>query len=663
MRERLKALDGLRGLAAFSVAISHIGFVISKYTDIPLLIGAYRTLAVGPNSVQILFVLSGFLMAFLYPTITNMLSFFKKRVARIIPIYGVIVTAIMLNSNWFAKGPWYGKPIVFIGLAILVYLLWQQIGKYNWIGKSLFYGFMCLFFGMILFNIFVTPHLIENHQFVGSKIRADVIVYLSNLTLTTPFARDVIRLSTVFWSLAFELYFYLTYPFIVIPLVRIAKRFGWVSGMLVSILVIKVLFDLDELLRGLFSMYTLNIARGSGFVVGVLIGTMYQIKGPSWKVVSSIASKWYYSLIVLALFIAMQWGDWAVRDGQTIWFMNRYYLLSSIIFGLTVIAAVIPGTIVNRIFSAKVLVFLGMISYSLYLVHTQVIDWMYPMGMALIPHSIPESTAYLIRFFLYIFISVGISFILYKLVESLYFSSKKKQMPVGVETELPQLIKKLPRRRWSLMILFIILFVYVFFYTGRYTPTLFVSHHSYPTNVYKSNSLVSLLDTKSVKIPFTATENNLSIVTLSLWYYKNAYVTSEKDPDPAVLIFRLYEDGKTKPIYEASRSAFDIEGEPNFPFGIEMQSASKGKKYIAELSLKNGNTEDMIYVHTAPASIVTTYTMSKQDIMKNPLKPIFNRLSFTFLHPAFVYSGILFVLLYIGLDRKTFRLGETKKNE
>jgi hypothetical protein len=94
-----------------------------------------------------------------------------------------------------------------------------------------------------------------------------------------------------------------------------------------------------------------------------------------------------------------------------------------------------------------------------------------------------------------------------------------------------------------------------------------------------------------------------------------------------------------------------------------MQTASKGKKYIAELSLKNGNTEDMIYVHTAPSSIVTTYTMSKQDIMKNPLKPIFNRLSFTFLHPAFVYSGILFVLLYIGLDRKTFRLGETKKNE
>ena len=72
MKDRIKALDGLRGFAALSVYLSHSVFKAELVLP-PLLAKIfYRTFQVGPNSVQIFFVLCGFLMAFFYPKIDKM---------------------------------------------------------------------------------------------------------------------------------------------------------------------------------------------------------------------------------------------------------------------------------------------------------------------------------------------------------------------------------------------------------------------------------------------------------------------------------------------------------------------------------------------------------------------------------------------------------------
>ncbi len=78
-KNRLKAVDGLRGLAALSVCLAHAGFNMAKVVDFRFADFFYKALAVGPNSVQIFFVLSGFLIAYLYPQITDVGQYLGKR--------------------------------------------------------------------------------------------------------------------------------------------------------------------------------------------------------------------------------------------------------------------------------------------------------------------------------------------------------------------------------------------------------------------------------------------------------------------------------------------------------------------------------------------------------------------------------------------------------
>ena len=62
-KPRLTALDGLRGLAAFAVMLSHMGVNPLVIVDSPIFMFVYRMFSAGSNAVQVLFVLSGFFIA------------------------------------------------------------------------------------------------------------------------------------------------------------------------------------------------------------------------------------------------------------------------------------------------------------------------------------------------------------------------------------------------------------------------------------------------------------------------------------------------------------------------------------------------------------------------------------------------------------------------
>jgi peptidoglycan/LPS O-acetylase OafA/YrhL len=87
---RYRSLDGLRGLAAFTVLISHF----SNQTN---LFDRLFGWGGGQLGVMLFFCLSGFLMARLYigepATAANVGSFFRRRAARVVPLYLVVVLA------------------------------------------------------------------------------------------------------------------------------------------------------------------------------------------------------------------------------------------------------------------------------------------------------------------------------------------------------------------------------------------------------------------------------------------------------------------------------------------------------------------------------------------------------------------------------------------
>ncbi len=93
--KHIASLDGLRGIAAFLVVLSHVALL---YPHLP----GWFTLNIGSEAVAIFFALSGFLMACLYAgrplDRAAAADYLVHRFARIYPVYLVAVFFVMLLS-------------------------------------------------------------------------------------------------------------------------------------------------------------------------------------------------------------------------------------------------------------------------------------------------------------------------------------------------------------------------------------------------------------------------------------------------------------------------------------------------------------------------------------------------------------------------------------
>jgi len=114
---RIKKLDTLRGLAALIVAISH-------YSNTTNLFGGVLGGGAGYIGGMILFPLSGFLLAYLYLgkkfVANTVIGYIVARVARIMPLFVVIVIGSFLLNRSGHTGIMYDIPSVKILLANLL---------------------------------------------------------------------------------------------------------------------------------------------------------------------------------------------------------------------------------------------------------------------------------------------------------------------------------------------------------------------------------------------------------------------------------------------------------------------------------------------------------------------------------------------------------------
>jgi len=96
-RIRYETLDGLRGLAAYTVVMTHF----SNNTNIW---GGVLGYGAGQLGVMLFFCLSGFLMARIYMdqpfTCAAVADFFRRRIARVVPLYVALVLASYFLEQW-----------------------------------------------------------------------------------------------------------------------------------------------------------------------------------------------------------------------------------------------------------------------------------------------------------------------------------------------------------------------------------------------------------------------------------------------------------------------------------------------------------------------------------------------------------------------------------
>ena len=127
MDNRIKELDGLRGIAVVLVMALHIFKRASYFTEHPVLLGITNITTVGWVGVDIFFTLSGFLItSILLKSKTGehyFRNFYVRRALRIFPLYYAAIAFVLLFAPKVEE-----EFTAQLSTALPIMLLYQQ----NW---------------------------------------------------------------------------------------------------------------------------------------------------------------------------------------------------------------------------------------------------------------------------------------------------------------------------------------------------------------------------------------------------------------------------------------------------------------------------------------------------------------------------------------------------
>lgn len=314
-KAKLDALTSLRFFAAFSVATLHLLAKINISVDYP----HSRMLTQG---VSFFFVLSGFVLTYVYsgmrrPADVN--AFLLARFARIWPVH---VACILL------------------GLTVMFKSYFSQI-----VYKS----------GEIL------------------------IVQLSMVQSWFPSDRWNLSLNGAAWSVSDEWFFYLCFPLLIVP-----WRFGWWAKLVVVVIVtaaVVVFFASQDL----YYASVCPLTRLLEFVTGMAVCTLWlrtrsQIRlGMLWGSIAEVSFFLFMSLYLLfewqALYAAIPLltGKCSLTEAMLTWFIHCG---NGPLYAALIYLMALEQGFISKALKHPWLVWLGEISYSIYLVHFLLIQYM-----------------------------------------------------------------------------------------------------------------------------------------------------------------------------------------------------------------------------------------------------------------------------------------------
>lgn len=307
--EYFHALDGIRGILAVVIALYHTSW-LSNIAGVRLLIN-------GPIVVDFFFVLSGFIMFQLYSKKINTthegISYLKKRIARIYPLH--LFTLITMTGYLF-----------------LIFLI-------N------YYGYAEINSGETLFFQSGSPHNLKS--------------LFANLTLTQSIGiLDNLSFNTPSWSISVEFFAYIFFALMMI-FFRPNKAFHFV---IIAVAIITNYAILSQIKPNLDFHYDLGIFRClGGFYTGVLVSwVLGNIKSKAQAGHKSPLLRHATSLEVIIMAILILFFYFAIGKLQ--------FFIAPIAFIFVLIFALGNGA-VSKLLSSRPAVYLGKISYSIYMVH------------------------------------------------------------------------------------------------------------------------------------------------------------------------------------------------------------------------------------------------------------------------------------------------------
>jgi len=183
------------------------------------------------------------------------------------------------------------------------------------------------------------------------------------------------------WSLAIEEQFYLVWPLVVFAVMRAARGSLGVlatvcgAGILASAATMAVVYSPDDTSRAYYG----TDARVHTILFGALLAILFASWRPSAVAIRRLAVAGLASFVVMLLV-------WHVASGTS----ARYYEGGSAAYAVLVciiVAGALQPGVLRRLLSVRPLVWVGRISYGLYLFHWPLIVWLVPTRVHL--HGLP----------------------------------------------------------------------------------------------------------------------------------------------------------------------------------------------------------------------------------------------------------------------------------
>jgi peptidoglycan/LPS O-acetylase OafA/YrhL len=648
---RFHALDGIRGIACILVILNHVntGFIshmVPSWLD-------QIIFSSGVSGVSLFFVLSGFLMAYIYPNPQSGLHFLQKRYTRIFPLF-LTTVAIMLALRDLPNLAWYWRFSIFLLFPFFTYVVWVYVIKRYSSAKvktAIFFGFIFLQVvvgAFYLFWVMRHPAIVFNQQ-IPSVIREGTIG-LVNGTLTLPLGDYIPMLEGVYWSLVSEVLFYIIYPFICVPFIRfLIPQTRWTKISMLFVL-IPFFIGMDRLFHKIFILSMLQLPICFYFVTGIVLGYLYkhheEVIHNAHKLFPGI-----YSTLTILSFLMVLFVKLFILDSVSSSFISLTHILWAFPVAFVMALSLDQKTLLSKMLSSRILVFLGTISYSIYLCHTPVLHMVEDVFHA--TNVLTNIEQLILSFSLTIIIST----IWYYWLERPYFKRSKEKEVVKMYHHNPALV--LIRRPAFLFPAITCFYIFAIFSAYESNFNFFSIQSPFKNIVYMNPKIDSKSTTVSMKqypkvdMQITSARNNFEIVMMHVIPQQESKIATM----PQWLVFHIKEVGE-KNWYATNEYNLRTLSNNQLPFGFPQITDAKGKTYLVELLMSVPTSTK--YITFDPRSLEGVYKVDKTQLLIHPSQ-LFTFISARVLtvirnHEAqitfYLFLPVLFLFILLSFSKK-----------
>lgn len=634
MTKRFQSLDGLRGLAVLLVVFFHLNREININSFFPTYLQSISKSIFGGGQVgvDIFFLLSGFLIAYIFHEVPEFWGYISKRWARIFPVFWA--TVIFASTVFLSKNTNIFIVIFQFSLIIFSGFILKNLFIKNY-HKRVFWIFIIMQIAIsglgILYSLTINQLFLDSHH----NFRLFVSV-ISNLTLTVPFFARMEYIDGAYWTLQSEIIFYFVYPILIIPFFRWVKNIKtfWQILLLVTV-TFTTSVALHLLNQHILNLSLISVHRSFGLILGALIGYFWRKKldtnsktihftfFESRPSLIKIYQSKVFQLFTIFILPFVVWRDADVRfhDATLYDHYSRSFLLIPLV--IVFLIALDENSWLHKILSGKILLFLGSISYSWYLSHNSVIK------IATNTINFDSPSKEMTSFVLIFTISILVAFIFKQVFENMYFENKSSFV-ANIST-CPSYLKIVFKNLGKMIICIsefvsshiLILLIVIGLSISTFT---FVKNDPQPFTLTEYLSKDDMNNIAKIGIApirigekisgeMTASMDNFGIILFLIEYIDEHQNLHPEGGSKNNYVFRLKKKGEDALIVESRKNLNSIYGW--YPIGFPLITNSAYQSYIWELEVEGNEKSQFLRLQKNDNFIKMRYLIDKKRLVRD----------------------------------------------